>query len=90
MTGFTCQVTAASLREVLRPHLHWSSQEEELQLGVSQQLDAMGVQFCREARLASPDRIDFLVGEVGVEVKVNGSVTAQGPVGSPCGRERKG
>lgn len=50
----------------------WAS-EDDLQRGLAQALDAAGFEVEREARLDGRDRVDLLIGRVGLEVKVNGS-----------------
>jgi len=50
--------------------------EKELQQGVAGVFDANKYEYEREAVLASSDRIDFLIGGIGVEVKVGGSLSA--------------
>lgn len=52
--------------------------EDELQQGISLVLDKHGFAFEREARLDARSRIDFLVGDVGIEVKVAGSAADLG------------
>jgi hypothetical protein len=52
------------------------SNEEELQQGIAAALTAGGFEFKREVHLNARDRIDFLVGEVGLEVKVEGNLAA--------------
>jgi hypothetical protein len=52
----------------------WAN-EKQLQDGIEQVLLGR-FPFTREHRLSSADVIDFLVGTVGVEVKIKGSVTA--------------
>lgn len=47
--------------------------ERELQEGIAKQLTAAGVSFRREHALTERDRIDFLCGSVGIEVKIKGS-----------------
>jgi hypothetical protein len=47
--------------------------EEELHLGLAAAFEVAGVPAEREVRLSTRDRIDFLAGGVGVEVKVDGS-----------------
>jgi dihydrodipicolinate synthase/N-acetylneuraminate lyase len=49
--------------------------EAQLQAGIAEALGADGIAFEREARLDGKNRIDFLIGRVGVEVKVGGSLT---------------
>lgn len=50
--------------------------EYDLQNSLESVLSSLGYDYEREARLSARDRIDFLVGDVGIECKVNGSVTA--------------
>lgn len=53
--------------------------EDELQRGIAEALEAAGIAFEREA-IRGRDRFDFLVGRIAVEVKVKGtraSVAAQ-------------
>jgi hypothetical protein len=47
--------------------------EDELQRGIDLALIRHGIVADREVRLAPGDIIDFLAGDVGVEVKVDGS-----------------
>lgn len=47
--------------------------ESDLQAAIADALDAAGIAYEREVRLRAADRIDFLVGNVGVEVKVAGT-----------------
>lgn len=49
--------------------------EEELQCAVEQVLTDEGFSFSREHSLTEADRIDFLVGGVGLEIKVDGSLS---------------
>lgn len=50
--------------------------EERCQAAIAAALQAAGVAFEREVRLSDRDRIDFMVGSVGVEVKLDGSLSA--------------
>ncbi len=50
--------------------------ERELQDAVAEILSRAGIAFEREAVLADGDRIDFLIGSVGLEVKVRGGLSA--------------
>lgn len=52
----------------------WS--ELELQDGVRFSLERGGLAFEREVSLTRSDRIDFVVGTVGIEVKTGGSLAA--------------
>lgn len=49
--------------------------EAELQEGLAQVLAASGFGFSREHALSRADRIDFLVGTVGLEVKIDGGLS---------------
>ncbi len=51
------------------------SNEKELQDGIEQMFAAEGIVAVREASLNKADRIDFLVGDIGIEVKVGHSFT---------------
>jgi len=50
--------------------------EAELQEAIAEALRRDGIDFEREVSLAPGDRIDFLVGGVGIEVKLAGPPTA--------------
>jgi len=62
--------------EILEAYSFDISSEEDLQEGISQALDQEGVDYEREVRLSPQDRIDFLIGDVGIEVKIKGSITS--------------
>lgn len=49
--------------------------EAELQDGIAIALDSAGLEHAREVVLTRRDRIDFMVGDVGVEVKIKGGIT---------------
>lgn len=55
----------------------WST-EDDLQRGLDSALRGAGLPVEREVRLAPRDRIDLLVGRVGIEVKVKGDWRAVG------------
>jgi hypothetical protein len=55
--------------DALRRHSFAFANEIELQAGIARALDAADIAFEREAVLNDTDRIDFLVGDVGIEVK---------------------
>jgi len=67
----TPEEICASLRGV---QFHFSN-EKELQDGIAQRLTAPGIAFLREVVLSPGDRIDFLVDRIGIEVKVDGSLS---------------
>lgn len=50
--------------------------EFDAQNGIEEALTAAGIEHSREHRLSDRDRIDFLVGAVGIEVKIKGSRSA--------------
>jgi len=57
----------------IRGHRFRYSDEEDLQEGIAAVLTAAGLDVQREVILDERDRIDLLVGSVGIEVKVAGS-----------------
>ncbi|HMJ83794.1 MAG TPA: hypothetical protein VK504_11535 [Vicinamibacterales bacterium] len=67
----------AAIRRLLNLASFRYSNEAELQAGVAEVLTASGFGFDpisdREVILSPTDRIDFLIGTVGVEVKIGGS-----------------
>jgi hypothetical protein len=63
------------LRALLAGYRFDESSEEALQAGVRAVLDGAGIQHRAEARLTPLDRIDFLAGDVGIECKVQGSLS---------------
>jgi hypothetical protein len=64
------------LAELVTAHRFTYRDEGQLQDGLAAVFAAQAVVAEREVRLASRDRIDFLVGRVGVEVKTRGQVAA--------------
>ncbi|HLL93178.1 MAG TPA: hypothetical protein VK252_09590 [Solirubrobacteraceae bacterium] len=60
--------------EVLRGRRWRVQNEAELQVAIAEELRTARVPFSREVMLSCHERIDFMVGDVGVEVKVDGSV----------------
>ncbi len=53
-----------------------ASSEKELQQQVESVLLASGLNYTREARLGPKEVIDFLIGDIGVEIKIRGSAVA--------------
>jgi hypothetical protein len=51
-----------------------SAKESAMQETVERVLSARGMAFVREHRFSEDDRIDFLVGSIGVECKISGSI----------------
>lgn len=58
--------------DVLRSHAFTFTTERDLQDGMAEAFADAGLPMTREVRLSRGDRIDFLIGSVGVEVKTNG------------------
>lgn len=68
----TATVTAEELVTVLRAHRFRHATEDELQEGIAAALISGGFEVEREVRLGARERIDVLVGTVGIEVKIAG------------------
>lgn len=64
------------IRAALAAHRFSFSTEDELQRGIAQALDSVGIAYRREVVLTRNDRIDFLLGKLGIEVKIDGSISA--------------
>lgn len=63
-------MAAAALRRYRYSYAH----EDSLQAGLVEALGAEGLSATREVWLGQRDRLDIIVGRVGIEVKVAGSV----------------
>lgn len=61
-----------ALTEIIRGHRYTYGSEVELQAHLERLLVAAGLTVRREVRLTERDRIDFLVADIGIEVKVKG------------------
>lgn len=61
--------------EILSKYRFNFGNEMELQDGIALALAGAGVSFVREVQIGN-GRIDFMVGDVGIEVKVGGSLSA--------------
>lgn len=66
-------MTPARLESLLRAVRFNCVSESELQRGIASVLTSAGEPFEREVQLGPHDRIDFLVQDVGLEVKVAGA-----------------
>lgn len=64
------------LHYVLSSRRYRFTTERELGDGITELLTQYGIPFEREAIVADTDRIDFLVGRIGVELKTKGSPSA--------------
>lgn len=62
---------ARDLAVLLDGHRYIAPNEGGLQVEIARQLRASGVEFAREVVLDARSRIDFVVGRVGLEVKVD-------------------
>lgn len=71
MTAFDRVVAALS------EHRFRTTNEADLQAAIARLFDSLGIEYAREVHIGrgAADRIDFLCGHVGVEVKVQGSVS---------------
>lgn len=69
-------MTASDLVKLLDEHRFSVARESDLQQGIALVLERAGVAFEREVRLTAADRIDFLIGDVGIECKIDGSLGA--------------
>lgn len=65
--------TVESVRRIIRGHRWRLEVESTLQAEISAQLTAAAIAHEREVRLDAKNRIDFLVGSVGIEVKIKGA-----------------
>lgn len=64
------------LAETIRAHAFSFSNEEELQCGIAECLERARIAFAREVVLGPKDRVDFFTHGIGIEVKVDGSISA--------------
>lgn len=67
---------AQQITRAVRTHSYRWTSENDLQLSIASVFRTGGIEYEREVRLSDKDRIDFLCGDVGVEVKVDGSKAA--------------
>ena len=66
----------AHLVEVIGGHRYRYGDEIELQAAIATAFNRAGIAYEREVRLTARDRIDFLVDDVGIEVKIKGGPSA--------------
>ena len=64
--------TVAEIVAALRPLRLPLSDEIRLHQHMADAFDSAGIGYQREVRLSPRDRVDFLVGTVGIEVKIKG------------------
>jgi hypothetical protein len=70
------QTQLQSIANILLSHRFHFTSEAELQDGIEKALQEAGLTPQPEVVLTIGERIDFLVGDVGIEVKVKGSQSA--------------
>lgn len=63
-------MTSAHLASILTSYRYHFADELELHAGLARALESAGVGFLREHRLDPFGRIDFLCGDIGLEVKI--------------------
>lgn len=59
-----------SIEDLLRSYQFNFTSEEELQSAVAGILTENNIEFERECRISGKDRIDFLIGSIGLEIKI--------------------
>lgn len=64
---------AVEVAELLARYRIFGAAEAVVQAQIEQALRQEGVAFQREVEIAPGDRIDFMVGSVGIEVKIKGN-----------------
>jgi hypothetical protein len=69
-------MTVARIMEVLASRSFRFVTEDDLQRGLAEAFTADGIPFEREVPLTKRDRIDFVTGQIGVEVKIGGALSA--------------
>jgi hypothetical protein len=72
----TVDDVVASIAAVAAGYVFNHTTEDDLQAALAEQLTLAGLPAVREVRLADAERIDLMVGTVGVEVKVGGTPAA--------------
>lgn len=68
--------TSATLAGLLSRTRFRVHNEADLQRAIAHVFDGEGITFEREVTLSEGDRVDFLVGTIGVELKVDGSLSS--------------
>ena len=67
--------TTTSLRKLLASQQYIITEERLVQDKIEQVLKDNHIPYTREVKLSDSDRIDFLIGTIGVEVKLKAPVT---------------
>jgi DNA-binding LytR/AlgR family response regulator len=68
-------MNATELVELLEKSRMRTITEETFQVATAQALTDAGVEFKREHPLSRGDRVDFMVGDIALELKIDGSST---------------
>lgn len=66
---------AAQLAQLIYRTVYRFSGERALQDGIEILLKNRGIEYLREFSLSPRDRIDFMVGKIGIEIKVDSSAS---------------
>jgi hypothetical protein len=69
-------VTAEDIIGILRQFRFRYASENELQAGIAEALEGNDISFSREVRINEHDRLDFLIGDIALETKIDGSAAA--------------
>ncbi len=69
-------MTAQEIARIVEAYRVRHDSEAELQVAVAEIFRMHGIAASREVRLSRGDRLDFLAGTVGIEIKVDGSLAA--------------
>lgn len=64
-------MTTKEIAEMIAASRFRYGNEDALQRGIAQMFENASISFEREVRLNHHDRIDFMIGRVGIEVKVD-------------------
>lgn len=68
-------ILAARIESLVRRACFSVAAESGVQAGIAEVLRDAGIPFAREVALGDGDRIDFLCDRLGIEVKVDGSIS---------------
>lgn len=68
-------IQTSEILSLLDSHAFHFQSEADLQLGIERVLKDASIEFKREVRLTDADRIDFMVGTIGIEAKIDGSLS---------------
>lgn len=69
-------MSLATVADAIRSFDFRYGDEDQLQQGLAAALESEGFDVKREVRLSARDRIDLVVGRVGIEVKVAGAASS--------------